>query len=72
MSRPTTFRVALTADFYDPAGKLCYRDIGLSLLEGTAGIAVQRFAEHRPEIGPDQLAGEAVTPAPRHSAPVSR
>ena len=49
-----TFRVGLTGDFYDPEGRLIYRDIGLDVLEG---MSVQRLDEHRPEIGPDQLAG---------------
>lgn len=47
--------VALSGDFYDPDGRLRYADIGLDLLR-SAGIAVQPFAEHRAEIGPDQLA----------------
>jgi len=49
------FRVALTSDFYD-SGRLRYRDIGLALFEGT-GVDVRPFAEHRLEIGADQLAG---------------
>ncbi|MDB5335737.1 MAG: Hydroxypyruvate reductase, partial [Planctomycetaceae bacterium] len=57
MSAQSRFRVALTGDFYDAAGQLKYRDIGLSLLTAAAGVDVQKFAEHRPEIEPDQLAG---------------
>jgi phosphoglycerate dehydrogenase-like enzyme len=53
----STFRVALTADFYDPNGQLRYRDIGLDLLAGVPGVEVGRFAEHHPEISPEQLAG---------------
>jgi phosphoglycerate dehydrogenase-like enzyme len=53
----TAFRVALTGDFYDADGRLRYRDIGLSLVEGQPGVEVRRFAEHRPEIEPAQLAG---------------
>ncbi|MBY0524085.1 MAG: hydroxyacid dehydrogenase [Gemmataceae bacterium] len=66
----STFRVALTGDFHDAAGQLCYRDIGLSLLEGADGIEVQRFAEHRPEIGPEQLHGihGAIVLTPRVTA----
>src|SRR4051812_36841933 len=51
------FRVALTGDFYDEAGRLRYRDIGLDLLQGPAGVEVTSFAEHHAEIDPAQLAG---------------
>lgn len=51
------FRVALTNDFFDAEGRLKYRDIGLDLLESADGIEVSRFAEHRAEIAPEQLAG---------------
>ena len=57
MSSHSPFRIALTGDFYDAAGHLKYRDIGLSLLEAASGIEVSRFAEHRPELAPEQLAG---------------
>lgn len=57
MSAQTRFRVGLTGDFYDAAGQLKYRDIGLDLFQSAAGIDVQRFAEHRPEIAPEQLSG---------------
>jgi phosphoglycerate dehydrogenase-like enzyme/2-keto-3-deoxy-L-rhamnonate aldolase RhmA len=57
VARPTgKFRVALTGDFHDSEGHLCYQDIGLSLFDDT-GVAIQRFAQHRPEIGADQLSG---------------
>ena len=57
MNKPESFQVALTADFYDAEGRLKYRDIGLDLLESIPSIAVSRFAEHRAEIEPQQLAG---------------
>ena len=57
MSHPSPFRVALTADFYDASGQTKYRDVGLNLFDGCDRIAVSRFADHRPEIEPDQLAG---------------
>lgn len=57
MSDHPHFRVALTADFYDAEGRLKYRDIGLDLLEAVPQIEVRRFAEHRAEIEPQQLAG---------------
>ena len=52
-----SFHVGLTGDFAGPDGRPVYRDIGLHVLESTAGIPVRRLAEYRPEIGPDQLAG---------------
>lgn len=57
MSAQSRFRVALTGDFYDAAGQLKYRDIGLDLLTSSPHIDVQRFPEHFPEIGSEQLAG---------------
>lgn len=56
ISEAGRFSVVLTNDFYDAEGRLKYRDIGLNLLESTAGIEVSRFAEHRAEISPEQLA----------------
>ena len=50
------FRVALTADFYDEAGKPKFADLGLGTFEGHEQIRVSKFNEHRPEISPDQLA----------------
>lgn len=69
-SRPTIFRVALTGDFTDAEGKPRYRDIGLSIIENSRGIIVKPFDEHRPEIGPDQLAGSngAIVLTPRVTA----
>lgn len=51
------FRLALTADFYDSTGALQYRDIGLSLFDAHPQITYSAFAEHRPEIGVDQVEG---------------
>ena len=64
------FRVALTGDFHDTAGKPRYRDIGLNLFDGIANIEVSNFAEHRAEITPDQLAGfnGAIVLTPRVTA----
>lgn len=50
------FRVALTADFYGPDGTPRYQDLGLGVFEGDPRIETSAFAEHRPEIAPDQLA----------------
>jgi phosphoglycerate dehydrogenase-like enzyme len=52
-----SFQVGLTGDFTDPSGQPLYHDMGLELLEAAEGIRVHRMPEHRPEIGPDQLAG---------------
>jgi phosphoglycerate dehydrogenase-like enzyme len=49
------FRVALTGDFLDKNGKLRYRDIGLDVFSHT-NLQNFAFSEHRPEIGPDQVA----------------
>jgi len=54
---PAPFHLKLTGDFFDAAGRGKYADIGLSVLDAAPHVAVERFAEHRPEIGPDQLAG---------------
>lgn len=63
------FRVALTGDFFDAAGAMKYPDIGLDMLQ-RAGIEYSAFAEHRPEIGPDQLAAAqgCIVLTPRVSA----
>lgn len=50
------FRIALTADFFDEAGKAKFDDLGLGVFQGRDHIDVSPFGEHRPEIGPDQLA----------------
>ncbi len=55
VARP--FTVALTGDFYDSVGRPRYRDLGLSLLKPHAHITHKVFAEHRPEIAAEQLAG---------------
>jgi phosphoglycerate dehydrogenase-like enzyme/2-keto-3-deoxy-L-rhamnonate aldolase RhmA len=48
------FRVALTGDFVTAEGAPKYRDIGLDTFAGT-GVTVHPFAQHRKEIGADQL-----------------
>lgn len=55
--QPKPFRVALTGDFFDPAGTPRFPDTGLSVFANEPHIEVTRFAEHRSEITPDQLAG---------------
>lgn len=53
----TPFRIALTGDFFGPDGSTKYPDIGLSTFDGHPEVAWAKFAEHRPQIGPDQLEG---------------
>ncbi|MDR3639369.1 MAG: hydroxyacid dehydrogenase [Isosphaeraceae bacterium] len=70
MNAEPNFRIALTGDFYEADGRLKYRDIGLDLLERAHGMEVSRFADHRPEVEPDQLAGihGAIVLTPRVTA----
>jgi len=51
-----TFRVGLSADFCDDAGKPVFPDIGLSLLDNVPRISHQFVAEYRAEYAPEQLA----------------
>jgi phosphoglycerate dehydrogenase-like enzyme len=50
-----TFRIALTADFYDAAGAPKYRDFGLSVLDGVRGVQYAPLAEPRGELTPADL-----------------
>lgn len=51
------FHVALTADFYGPGGEPKFADVGLSGFKEHPHIRVRPFAEHRLQIGADQLVG---------------
>jgi phosphoglycerate dehydrogenase-like enzyme/2-keto-3-deoxy-L-rhamnonate aldolase RhmA len=64
-----SFRVALTGDFHDAAGRLRYLDIGLDLLKDS-GVEVISFAEHQPEIDAEQIgnANAVVVLSPRVTA----
>jgi phosphoglycerate dehydrogenase-like enzyme len=53
----THFHVYQTADFFNPSGEPKFADLGLSVFEGHPQIQLRPFAEHRPQIGADQLAG---------------
>jgi phosphoglycerate dehydrogenase-like enzyme len=55
MSNDNLFRVALTADFYNAAGELPYKDMGLAILDAQPRMAYAPLREHRPTIGADQL-----------------
>ena len=54
---PGSFRITLTADFYDADGRTKYRDIGLDMLQGDSRFRVDHFSEHHPEIQASQLCG---------------
>lgn len=54
---PAAFNLKLTADFFDAAGKTKFPDIGLSELSTAPHVIQTAFAEHRPEIAPEQLVG---------------
>src|SRR5262245_20761984 len=56
MASRSSFRIALTEDFYDARGKLRYADIGLALMQAAGNFEIHPFGEHRPEIEPSQLA----------------
>lgn len=49
------FEVGLSADFLDEAGALIFPDIGLSLLDGVAGLKHRFLAEYKAEYTPEQL-----------------
>src|SRR5689334_17632950 len=49
------FRVGISADFLDERGALAFPDIGLSLLDGVAGISYEFLKEYRGEYIADQL-----------------
>ena len=50
------FALALTADFFESDGRPKYPDVGLSVFQSQPHIAQRVLAEHRPRIGPDQIA----------------
>lgn len=51
------FRVALTADFYDEAGNPKFADLGLSVFDRQAHVAVSSLASHQPVIQSAQING---------------
>jgi len=51
-----TFRISITADFYDEYGDPKYSDFGLSVFDGHDSIDVTAFSQHNVEIGAEQLA----------------
>jgi phosphoglycerate dehydrogenase-like enzyme len=52
---PKTFRVVFTGDFFAADGSPRYRDMGLSVFAPHSHIRQSRFAEHRAELGADQI-----------------
>jgi len=51
-----SFRVGFSADFCQEDGTLAFPDIGLSLLDGVAGMGYEFLREYRAEYLPSQLA----------------
>jgi phosphoglycerate dehydrogenase-like enzyme len=49
------FRVGFSADFCDESGRPVFPDIGLSLLDGVAGVTHEFLPEYRAEYLPSQL-----------------
>jgi phosphoglycerate dehydrogenase-like enzyme len=49
------FHVALTGDFYNSAGEMPFKDMGLSVLDAQPQITYFPLKENRPEVGSDQL-----------------
>ena len=56
-SHRQSFRVALTADYYEADGSPKYGDIGLSVFDEHPGIEPYPLGEYRPQIGADQVRG---------------
>ena len=52
-----TFEVKLTGDFFDQDGNPKFREMGLEAMDDAAHIQYAPFAEHQPEITPDQIGG---------------
>lgn len=57
MTDARPFHVALTADFYNADGSPRYPDLGLSVFDPHPHLTHKPFAEHRKQIGSDQLDG---------------
>ena len=51
------FGVALTADFFGADGKIKFRDVGLSVLEGQPGVSVVQLRDFCTCVKPEQLLG---------------
>jgi phosphoglycerate dehydrogenase-like enzyme len=51
------FHVALTADFFDEAGKPKFADLGLSVFERQPHVGFSSFTNHQPVIRPEQING---------------
>ena len=66
----STFHVAHTADFYDTASKLKFKDIGTEVLAGQPHIQTSLLKEHRPHLDADQIrqANGVVVLTPRVTA----
>ena len=56
-TKPASFHVALTHDFYDNQGKPKFDDLGLAVFDPYPHIEVSNFSNHQPVIAAEQLAG---------------
>lgn len=56
MTSSAPFRIGVTRDFLKPDGTIGFGDIGLSLFDGRRDIRWEFLPEHRPMLGPDQIA----------------
>ena len=50
-----TFRVKLTADFYDETGAQKFADFGLSVFRPHSHVSVAGFSDHQATISPEQI-----------------
>ena len=57
MAEHRPFRIGLTRDFLKPDGTVGFGEIGLSMFDGIPNLVWEFLPEHRPVLGPDQIAG---------------
>ena len=57
MAEQRPFRIGLTRDFLKPDGTVGFGEIGLSMFDGIPNLVWEFLPEHRPVLGPDQIAG---------------
>ncbi len=69
-TKPRSFHIAFTGDFYRPDGAPLYQQFGLQVLDAQQGVCHSAFAEHRSEIDPEQIndANALIVLSPRVTA----
>ncbi len=55
---PSRFRVCFTGDSFLPDGSFPSPDVGLGVFEGHEHVDLRGFADHTPEISPEQLGAD--------------